>query len=395
MPVLSNIIRVAIFGSTGSIGVQTLEVIRQHPDRFKVTILTAYGNADLLIRQAEAFKPDVVVIGSTEKYKQVKEALFPAKIAVATGIAALEEAAEMDSYDIMIAAIVGYAGLKPTLRAVELGKRIGLANKETLVVAGELITRTAGTSGAVLLPVDSEHSAIFQCLEGEQLNKIEKLILTASGGPFRGKKISDLEKINVNDALRHPNWSMGTKVTIDSASLMNKGLEMIEAKWLFGVTPGQIEAVIHPQSIIHSMVQFEDGCIKAQMGPPDMRLPIQYALSYPQRITSQFPRFDFDCSSTLSFEQIDEDTFKNFSLAKEALHKGGNVPCILNAANEIAVEAFLKHQTGFLEMSDLIAATMSQLPYMEALSVADYMECDVEARRVAAAFIKKKNNICF
>lgn len=386
---MPDLIRVAIFGSTGSIGVQTLDVIRQHPDRFKVTILTAYDNADLLIRQAEEFKPDFVVIGKEEKYNQVKEALSSTKVAVAAGLPALEEAAEMDIYDIMIAAIVGYAGLKPTLKSVELGKKIGLANKETLVVAGELITRTARISGAVILPVDSEHSAIFQCLEGEQLNKVEKLILTASGGPFRGKKTSDLEKISVSDALRHPNWSMGAKVTIDSASLMNKGLEMIEAKWLFDVLPDQIEAIIHPQSIIHSMVQFEDGCIKAQMGIPDMRLPIQYALSYPQRITGHFPRFDFENSSQLSFEKIDGETFRNFSLAKAALFGGGNIPCILNAANEIAVAAFLKQEIGFLQMSNLIESTISRLPFMEDLSLDDYIACDMEARQVASSLIKK------
>ncbi|MBB6501253.1 1-deoxy-D-xylulose-5-phosphate reductoisomerase [Pedobacter cryoconitis] len=386
---MPDLIRVAIFGSTGSIGVQTLDVIRQHPDKFKVTILTAYDNAGLLIRQAEEFKPDFVVIGKEEKYNQVKEALFVTETAVIAGLLAFEEAAEMDIYDIMIAAIVGYAGLKPTLKAVELGKKIGLANKETLVVAGELITRTARISGAVILPVDSEHSAIFQCLEGEQLNKVEKLILTASGGPFRGKKTGDLEKISVSDALRHPNWSMGAKVTIDSASLMNKGLEMIEAKWLFDVLPDQIEAVIHPQSIIHSMVQFEDGCIKAQMGIPDMRLPIQYALSYPQRITGYSPRFDFENSCDLSFEKIDGETFRNFSLAKVALYRGGNIPCILNAANEIAVNAFLNQEVGFLQMSDIIESTISRLPFIEVLSLDDYIACDVEARQVASSLIKK------
>lgn len=386
---MPDLIRVAIFGSTGSIGVQTLDVIRQHPDKFKVTILTAYDNAGLLIRQAEEFKPDFVVIGKEEKYNQVKEALFVTETAVIAGLLAFEEAAEMDIYDIMIAAIVGYAGLKPTLKAVELGKKIGLANKETLVVAGELITRTACISGAVILPVDSEHSAIFQCLEGEQLNKVEKLILTASGGPFRGKKTGDLEKISVSDALRHPNWSMGAKVTIDSASLMNKGLEMIEAKWLFDVLPDQIEAVIHPQSIIHSMVQFEDGCIKAQMGIPDMRLPIQYALSYPQRITGYSPRFDFENSCDLSFEKIDGETFRNFSLAKVALYRGGNIPCILNAANEIAVNAFLNQEVGFLQMSDIIESTISRLPFIEVLSLDDYIACDVEARQVASSLIKK------
>ncbi|WP_257667929.1 1-deoxy-D-xylulose-5-phosphate reductoisomerase [Parapedobacter tibetensis] len=387
------LIRVAIFGSTGSIGVQTLDVIRRHPDRFKVSILTAYNNADLLIQQALEFNADLVVIGKAEKYRQVKEALSGRETVVTAGITALEDAAEIDDYDIMIAAIVGYAGLKPTLKAVERGKKIGLANKETMVVAGALITQIAGATGSAILPVDSEHSAIFQCLVGEKLNKVEKLILTASGGPFRGKKNNELEQIRPSDALRHPNWDMGAKVTIDSASLMNKGLEMIEAKWLFNVHPDQIDAVIHPQSIIHSMVQFEDGSIKAQMGLPDMRLPIQYALSYPQRITGHFPRVDFEQYAQLSFEKIDGDTFKNFTLAKGALHMGGNMPCILNAANEIAVAAFLQYRIGFLEMSNIIESTLSKLPFMEVLTLDDYITCNCEARDVASSLIQKNATV--
>jgi 1-deoxy-D-xylulose-5-phosphate reductoisomerase len=392
MSVSSALVKVAIFGSTGSIGVQTLDVIKQHSDQFKVSILTAYDNADLLIQQAQEFNADLVVIAKAEKYREVKEALSGTKTLVTAGITALEDAAEMDNYDIMIAAIVGYAGLKPTLKAVERGKKIGLANKETLVVAGALITQIAKVNGSEILPVDSEHSAIFQCLVGEKLNKVEKLILTASGGPFRGKKISELERMRPSDALRHPNWDMGAKVTIDSASLMNKGLEMIEAKWLFDVHPDQIEAVIHPQSIIHSMVQFEDGSIKAQMGIPDMRLPIQYALSYPQRIAGHLPRFDFEQYAQLSFEKIDSDTFRNFTLAKEALHKGGNMPCVLNAANEIAVAAFLQHRIGFLEMSDVIENTLSKLPFMDVLTLDDYISCNYEAREVASSSSLIKKN---
>lgn len=393
MIVPPSLIRVAIFGSTGSIGVQTLDVIRQHPDRFKVSVLTAYDNADLLIQQALEFNVDLVVIGKAEKYREVKEALCGRKTVVTAGITALEDAAEIDDYDIMIAAIVGYAGLKPTLKAVERGKTIGLANKETMVVAGALITQIAKVSGSEILPVDSEHSAIFQCLVGEKLNKVKKLILTASGGPFRGKKIRELEQIRPSDALRHPNWDMGAKVTIDSASLMNKGLEMIEAKWLFDVHPDQIDAVIHPQSIIHSMVQFEDGSLKAQMGLPDMRLPIQYALSYPQRIVGHFPHIDFEQYAQLSFEKIDGDTFRNFTLAKEALHKGGNMPCILNAANEIAVAAFLQQRIGFLEMSDVIENTLSQLPFKEALSLDDYITYNYEARQIASSLLKKNATV--
>lgn len=392
MSVSPALVKVAIFGSTGSIGVQTLDVIKQHSDQFKVSILTAYDNADLLIQQAQEFNADLVVIAKAEKYREVKEALSGTKTLVTAGITALEDAAEMDNYDMMIAAIVGYAGLKPTLKAVERGKKIGLANKETLVVAGALITQIAKVSGSEILPVDSEHSAIFQCLVGEKLNKVEKLILTASGGPFRGKKISELERMRPSDALRHPNWDMGAKVTIDSASLMNKGLEMIEAKWLFDVHPDQIEAVIHPQSIIHSMVQFEDGSIKAQMGIPDMRLPIQYALSYPQRIAGHLPRFDFEQYAQLSFEKIDSDTFRNFTLAKEALHKGGNMPCVLNAANEIAVAAFLQHRIGFLEMSDVIENTLSKLPFMDVLTLDDYISCNYEAREVASSSSLIKKN---
>src|SRR5258707_3374058 len=353
--------RVAIFGSTGSIGRQALEVIDANPSLFSVEILTGQSNDDLLIRQALHFKPDIVVIGDEKKYPKVKEALSAQPIKVLGGEKALEEVAAMDSYDIMLAAIVGFAGLRPTLQAIDNGKAIALANKETLVVAGDIVMQKAMEKRVPIIPVDSEHSAIFQCLVGETRNRIEKVILTASGGPFLGRKTNYLVNVKREHALQHPYWTMGTKITIDSATLMNKGLEMIEAKWLFNLKPQQIQVLVHPQSIIHSMVQFEDGSIKAQMGLPDMKLPIQYALAFPQRIKSDFPRLDFKKYESLTFEEPDVKTFRNLALATEALFKGGNLPCVLNAANEIAVFAFLRNRIGFLDMTDLVERTMQHV----------------------------------
>jgi len=380
--------KIAIFGSTGSIGTQALEVVRANPDRFSVEVLTAHANDELLIRQAIEFKPNVVVIVDETKYLKVKDALANEDVKVFAGEAALEQAAGMNTYDIMLAAIVGYAGLKPTLKAIESGKIIALANKETLVVAGDLMVQKAHQTGSVLIPVDSEHSAIFQCLVGEMRNPIEKIILTASGGPFRGKKPNFLVNVKRDHALQHPNWTMGAKITIDSATLMNKGLEMIEAKWLFGLKPEQIQVVIHPQSIIHSMVQFEDGSIKAQMGLPDMKLPIQYALGFPERIKNDFPRFNFKKFETLSFEEPDTRTFKNLALATEALFKGGNLPCVMNAANEIAVWAFLRNRIGFLDMMVVVEKAMQKVSFIEKPTLADYLESDADARGYAAELVK-------
>ncbi|HMQ00472.1 MAG TPA: 1-deoxy-D-xylulose-5-phosphate reductoisomerase, partial [Cyclobacteriaceae bacterium] len=339
---------IAILGSTGSIGTQALEVIAAHPQHFIAEVLTAQNNADLLIEQAKTFKPNAVVIVDESKYQKVKEALDTDGIKVYTGEAALAQVVQMESIDLVLTALVGYAGLKPTIEAIQSKKNIALANKETLVVAGELITALAKENGVNIYPVDSEHSAIFQCIVGEFHNRIEKIILTASGGPFRGKKRDELLNVTKAQALKHPNWSMGAKITIDSASLMNKGLEVIEAKWLFGLNAGQVEVIVHPQSIIHSMVQFEDGSIKAQMGLPDMRLPIQFAMTYPNRLKADFPRFDFGQYPALTFEKPDLETFSNLALAFEALQKGGNAPCVLNAANEIAVAAFLDDRIKFL-----------------------------------------------
>src|SRR5215471_11244524 len=357
--------RIALFGSTGSIGVQTLEVIEAHPDKFSVEVLTAHKNHDLLIRQALKFDPNVVVIGDETKYAEVKEALADTDTKVFAGEKSLEEVASMDCYDVMLAAIVGYAGLRPTLKAICNGKTIALANKETLVVAGDIVIQQAVENRVPIIPVDSEHSAIFQCLVGETRNRIEKVILTASGGPFLGRKPNYLVNVKREHALQHPNWSMRAKVSIDSATLMNKGLEMIEAKWLFNLQGEQIKVLVHPQSIIHSMVQFEDGSIKAQMGLPDMKLPIQYALSFPQRVSSKFPRYDFRKPNTLTFEDPDTKTFRNLVLATEALQKGGNLPCILNAANEIAVFAFLRNRIGFLDITAMVEQTMNKIPFIE------------------------------
>jgi len=380
--------RVAIFGSTGSIGRQALEVIDANPALFSVEVLTAQSNDDLLIRQALHFKPDVVVIGEEKKYPKVREALSAEPIKVFTGEKALEEVAAMDNYDIMLAAIVGFAGLRPTLQAIDNGKAVALANKETLVVAGDIVMQKAIEKRAPIIPVDSEHSAIFQCLVGETRSRIEKIVLTASGGPFLGKKPNFLVNVKRDHALQHPNWNMGAKITIDSATLMNKGLEMIEAKWLFNLQPDQVQVIIHPQSIIHSMIQFEDGSIKAQMGLPDMKLPIQYALSFPRRIASNFPRYDFRKPGTLSFEEPDVKTFRNLTLATEALFRGGNLPCVLNAANEIAVFAFLRNRIGFLDMTDLVERTMQHVTFIEHPTLEEYFESDGEARNFAASLIK-------
>jgi 1-deoxy-D-xylulose-5-phosphate reductoisomerase len=380
--------RIAIFGSTGSIGKQTLEVIAANPDLFVAEILTAHANESLLIEQALLFEPNIVVIGEIGKYAIVKKALEGKPIKVFAGQEALEQVAAMDCYDFMMAGIVGFAGLKPTLTAVENGKAVGLANKETLVVAGDIVMRTAREKGAAIIPVDSEHSAIFQCLVGEGNNPIEKIILTASGGPFLGKKPNFLVNVKRDHALQHPNWSMGAKISIDSATLMNKGLEMIEAKWLFDLTPEQIKVVVHAQSIIHSMVQFQDGSIKAQMGLPDMKLPIQYAMAFPKRLKNDFPRYHFDKPNTLTFDEPDVKTFRNLTLATEAMYRGGNAPCVLNAANEIAVYAFLKNRIGFLDMTDLIERTLEKIEFIANPSLDDYYETDGAAREFAASLIQ-------
>lgn len=379
--------RIAIFGSTGSIGTQALDVIAANPDLFSAEILTAQTNADLLIKQALQFNPNAVVIGDEKKYEVVKEALAATDVKVFAGEGSLEEVAALDCYDMMLAAIVGYAGLRPTLKAISIGKPIALANKETLVVAGDIVMRKATEQRVAVIPVDSEHSAIFQCLVGEGRNKIERIVLTASGGPFLGKKPNYLVNVKRDHALQHPNWSMGAKITIDSATLMNKGLEMIEAKWLFNLQPDQIQVLVHPQSIVHSLVQFEDGSIKAQMGLPDMKLPIQYALAFPQRIPNQFPRYDFRKPNTLTFEEPDIKTFRNLTLATEALKKGGNMPCILNAANEIAVYAFLRNRIGFLDMTELVETTMKKIAFIEKPTLEEYFESDGEARNFAASLI--------
>jgi 1-deoxy-D-xylulose-5-phosphate reductoisomerase len=380
--------RIAIFGSTGSIGTQSLEVIKANPDAFEVEILTAHNNAELLISQDLEFNPNAVNIVNEDKYEMVKSALAGTDIKVFSGELALEELADFDSYDVMIAAIVGFAGLKPTLKAVEKGKVIALANKETLVVAGDIVMQKALENKAPIIPVDSEHSAIFQCLVGESRNPIEKIILTASGGPFLGKKPNFLVNVKRDHALQHPNWSMGAKITVDSATLMNKGLEMIEAKWLFNLKPDQIDVVIHPQSVIHSMVQFEDGSIKAQMGLPDMKLPIQYALGFPQRIKNDFPRLNFKKYPTFNFEEPDYKTFRNLGLAIDALQNGGNKACVLNAANEIAVWAFLKNRIGFLDITAVVEKTMEAISFIKHPTLQEYFESDAEARNFAATLLK-------
>ena len=378
---------IALLGSTGSIGTQTLEVVKNHIDQFQIEVLTANNNADLLIQQAIAFQPNAVVITNEDLYDKTTAALATYDIKVYTGVDALSAVVQMEQIDVVVTALVGYAGLLPTVKAIEAGKTIALANKETLVVAGDLITNLASKYQINILPVDSEHSAIFQCLTGEFQNPIEKIILTASGGPFRGKDRSFLENVTKAQALKHPNWEMGAKITIDSATLMNKGLEVIEAKWLFGLKADQIDVVVHPQSIIHSMVQFEDSSIKAQMGLPDMKVPIQYALSYPARLSSTFPRFNFIDYPELTFEQPDYTTFRNLNLAFDAMKKEGNSPCTLNAANEIAVEQFLREKITFLQISDIIEDTLAKVPYIEKPSLEDYVQTDQEARIKALELI--------
>ena len=382
---------VAILGSTGSIGTQTLEVLEKHPDRFTVEVLTAGRNAKLLKEQALKFKPNAVVIDDEAQYEELKDALWDLGVKVYLGEEALCQVVEMDEVDIVLTALVGFSGLKPTIAAINAGKHIALANKETLVVAGELVTKLANERGVNIYPVDSEHSAIFQCLAGEFHNPIEKIYLTASGGPFRGKKADELKNIKKEQALKHPNWEMGAKITIDSASLMNKGLEVIEAKWLFNLKNEQIDVIVHPESIIHSIVQFEDGSMKAQMGLPDMKLPIQYALGYPERLKSDFPRLSFKDFRTLNFEDPDLVTFKNLALAFRALEKGGSMPCVLNAANEIAVAAFLKDEIGFLEMSDLVEFTMNSVEFIDKPTLEDYFSLDLESRKVASSFLIKQS----
>lgn len=382
---------IAILGSTGSIGTQALEVIEAHSNLFEVEVLTAHNNAKLLIEQAKKFKPNAVVIVDETHYPLVKEALSAEDIKVYTGEKSLAAVVQMDTVDLVLTALVGYCGLQPTIKAIEAGKQIALANKETLVVAGALITKLASERGVNIYPIDSEHSAIFQCMVGEFHNKIEKLILTASGGPFRGKKREELAGVTKAAALKHPNWTMGAKITIDSATLMNKGLEVIEAKWLFGLRPSQVEVIVHPQSIIHSMVQFEDGSIKAQMGLPDMRLPIQFAIGYPNRLTSDFPRFDFAKYPSLTFEEPDTETFRNLALAYKALERGGNMPCVLNAANEVAVAEFLNDRVGFLQMSDIVEHCLGKMDYITNPVYEDYVETDRLTRVRALEYIKSKN----
>lgn len=375
--------RIAILGSTGSIGTQALEVVQSHPDQFSVEVLTAHSNAALLIDQARRFRPNVVVIADAGRLQEVKSALEGEDIKVYGGTPAIAQVMEMESIDLVLTAMVGFSGLEPTVAAIRNKKPIALANKETLVVAGDLITGLALEHRVPIYPVDSEHSAIFQCLAGEMHNPIEKIVLTASGGPFRGKKRAELADITRHQALKHPNWTMGAKITIDSSTLMNKGLEMIEAKWLFDLRPEQIEVIVHPQSIIHSIVQFTDGSMKAQMGLPDMKLPIQYAMAYPRRISSDFPRFDFSRFPQLTFEAPDEETFRCLALARIAMDKGGNLPCVMNAANEIAVASFLKDEIGFLQIAELIEETMSSVTLQKECSLDDYRHFDAMARAYA------------
>jgi len=377
---------IAILGSTGSIGTQTLDVVKAHPDELVVEILTANTNGDLLIQQAKEFHPNAVVIADESQYQKVKEALYNLDIKVYAGKDAISQVVQMGTINTVVTAMVGYAGLQPTIKAIEAGKNIALANKETLVVAGDLITKLIIEKKVYITPIDSEHSAIFQCLTGEP-EKIEKIILTASGGPFRTKTTDELQNVTVKQALKHPNWDMGAKITIDSATMMNKGFEVIEAKWLFGVKNSQIEVVVHPQSIIHSMVQFTDGSIKAQMGLPDMKLPIQYALSFPDRWHSDFPRMDFKFYPNLTFEQPDLEKFRCLALAFEGLEKGGNIPAIINAANEVAVDAFLKERIGFLQIPELIEKAIHGIGFVKSPSYNDYVETDTESRKFVISLI--------
>lgn len=376
--------QLAILGSTGSIGSQALEVVSEHPDLFEVYALTANNQVDKLIGQARKYMPEVVVIANERKYPELKEALEDLPIKVWAGADAIVQMVREDPIDMVLTAMVGYAGLRPTISAIKAGKAIALANKETLVVAGELVMRLAAEHKTPILPVDSEHSAIFQCLAGSYDNPIEKILLTASGGPFRTKSLEELAVVTKEQALRHPNWRMGAKITIDSASMMNKGFEMIEAKWLFGVTPEQVQVVVHPQSVIHSMVQFEDGAVIAQLGIPDMRLPIAYAFSFPKRMRSMAPRLDFKRYSTLTFEEPDTRRFRNLAFAFEAVRQGGNMPCVLNAANEVVVAAFLQDRIGFLQMSEVVEKTMGKVAFISNPSYEDYVATDAEARRIAS-----------
>jgi len=378
---------IAILGSTGSIGVQALEVVGKNIDLFEVEVLTANENSQLLIKQAKDHKPNAVVIVNEKKYDEVFSALNPLNIKVYSGKNSLEQIVVSEKIDIVLTAVVGYSGLLPTINAIKNGKKIALANKETLVVAGELITRLCLEYGAEIIPVDSEHSAIFQCLVGEEKNPIEKIILTASGGPFRGRRREELIRITKEEALKHPNWSMGAKITIDSATLMNKGLEVIEAKWLFNLTKEQIDVVVHPQSIVHSAIRFKDGSVKAQLGLPDMKLPIQYALGFPNRIKNDFKRFNFLDYPNLTFEKPDIETFQNLAHAYKAMERGGNSSCILNAANEIAVEAFLKDKIGFLNMSDLINNCLEKITFVKNPTLDDYIETDRQTRFLANKLI--------
>ena len=376
--------QLAILGSTGSIGTQALEVVSEHSDLFEVYALTANNQVDLLINQARKYMPEVVVIANERKYPELKEALEDLPIKVWAGADAIAQMVQSEPIDMVLTAMVGYSGLRPTISAIKAGKAIALANKETLVVASELIMKLAAEHKVPILPVDSEHSAIFQCLTGAYDNPIEKILLTASGGPFRTKSLEELATVTKAQALRHPNWTMGAKITIDSASMMNKGFEMIEAKWLFDVTPDQVQVVVHPQSVIHSMVQFEDGAVIAQLGIPDMKLPIAYAFSFPTRMRSMAPRLDFNQYSTLTFEEPDMERFRNLAFAFEAARQGGNMPCILNAANEVVVAAFLQDRIGFLQMSDVIEQTMRKASFIVNPSYEDYVATDTEARRLAA-----------
>lgn len=383
--------QIAILGSTGSIGRQTLEVIEAHSDLYEVYALTANRSWELLVEQARKFLPDSVVIADESLYGNVKEALAGLPVKVYAGADAMAQIVESSVIDIVVTALVGFAGLRPTVHAIKAGKTIALANKETLVVAGELVTELVEEYKTAIMPVDSEHSAIFQCLSGEVGNEIEKLLLTASGGPFLHKTLEELQYVTKAEALHHPNWSMGAKITIDSASMMNKGFEVIEAKWLFGVNPGKIEVVVHPQSIIHSMVQFADGTVKAQLGQPDMRMPIQYALSYPDRLHSDFDRLDFFTCGNLTFERPDTKKFRNLTFAFEAMKCGGNMPCILNAANEVVVSAFLHDRIGFLEMSNIIERVMNSAQFVRKPSLDDYFETDRETRILTENIINNKN----
>lgn len=378
---------IAILGSTGSIGSQALDIIEAHPDLYEVYALTANNNVEKLVSQARKFRPEVVVIANEAHYDRVRAELADMPVKVYAGTDAICQVVTASPIDVVLSSLVGFAGLRPTIEAIKAGKPIALANKETLVVAGELVTSLANQYKVPIVPVDSEHSAIFQCLQGELMNPVEKIILTASGGPFRNLSMEQLASVTKDQALKHPNWDMGAKVTIDSASMMNKGFEVIEAKWLFGVSYDRIEVVVHPQSIVHSMVQYADGAVKAQLGAPDMHLPIQYALAYPNRLKSDFPRVDFTELGTLAFEKPDTSRFRNLALAYKAIGAGGSMPCVLNAANEVCVAAFLHDKVSFLRMSDIIERTMDTIPFEKSPSFDDYVRIDAEARRVATSFL--------